>query len=147
SWAGDVDLGAHATIDGNLAAHWREFRLRWFDCWLKGEANGVEREPAVHAFLMGGGSGRRNAAGRMDHGGRWVTGTDWPLPQTRYQPYYLHGDGRLAPEPPAADAAALSYDYDPSNPVPTIGGPLTSGQPVFEGGAFDQREDARFFGC
>ena len=30
--------------------------------------------------------------------------------------------------------------------IPTIGGPLTSGQPVFEGGAFDQREDARFFG-
>ena len=34
----------------------------------------------------------------------------------------------------------LSYDFDPSDPVPTIGGALTSGQPVFEGGGFDQRE-------
>jgi putative CocE/NonD family hydrolase len=62
-------------------------------------------------------------------------------------PYYLHGDGRLAPQAPEADAAPLAYDYDPDHPVPTIGGPLTSGQPVFEGGAFDQREDPRFFGC
>lgn len=31
--------------------------------------------------------------------------------------------------------------------MPTIGGALTSGQPVFEGGAFDQREDPRFYGC
>jgi putative CocE/NonD family hydrolase len=31
--------------------------------------------------------------------------------------------------------------------VPTIGGALTSGKPVFEGGGFDQREDERFFGC
>jgi putative CocE/NonD family hydrolase len=31
--------------------------------------------------------------------------------------------------------------------VPTIGGPLTSGQPVFEGGPFDQCEHPRFFGC
>ncbi|MBW7401944.1 antibiotic hydrolase, partial [Escherichia coli] len=40
----------------------------------------------------------------------------------------------------------MRYQYDPRNPVPTIGGALTSGQPVFEGGGFDQREDARFFG-
>jgi uncharacterized protein len=30
--------------------------------------------------------------------------------------------------------------------VPTIGGPITSGEPVMEGGAFDQREGPRFFG-
>ena len=31
--------------------------------------------------------------------------------------------------------------------MPTIGGSLTSGEPVFSGGGFDQREDLRFFGC
>ncbi|CRL46340.1 Cocaine esterase [Sodalis glossinidius str. 'morsitans'] len=31
--------------------------------------------------------------------------------------------------------------------MPTIGGSLTSGEPIFTGGAFDQREDARFLGC
>jgi putative CocE/NonD family hydrolase len=147
SWAGEVDFGPAATIDGNLARHWRELRLRWFDHWLKGRANGVDREPAVRLFLMGGGSGLRDAAGRMQHGGRWIAADDWPLPQTRYAPYYLHRDGTLAPELPEPDAAPLAFDYDPDDPVPTIGGPLTSGQPVFEGGAFDQREAPRFFGC
>jgi putative CocE/NonD family hydrolase len=96
---------------------------------------------------MGGGDGRRSAEGRMQHGGRWISGEDWPLPQTCFQPYYLHADGKLSATLPATDAAPLCYDYDPDDPVPTIGGALTSGQPVFEGGAFDQREDDRFFGC
>jgi putative CocE/NonD family hydrolase len=147
TYAGDVDFGPAATIDGNLAENWRAFRLRWFDHWLKGVANGVERDPAVRLFLMGGGSERKNAAGRMEHGGRWIVSGDWPLPETKFTRYHLHADGRLDPAPPAAGAAPLAYDYDPANPVPTIGGPLTSGEPVFEGGAFDQREDERFFGA
>ena len=147
TWAGDVDFGPAATVDGNLAAHWREFRLRWFDHWVRGVANGVDKEPRVRLFLMGGGSGRRNAAGRLEHGGRWIAAADWPLPGTKFVPYYLHADGRLDPVMPPAGEASIAYDYDPSDPVPTIGGPLTSGQPVFEGGAFDQREHERFFGC
>jgi putative CocE/NonD family hydrolase len=147
SYSGDVDFGAAATLDGNVAEHWRAYRLRWFDHWLKGVDNGVDREPAVRVFLMGGGSERRNADGRMDHGGCWIAGDDWPLPQTRFVPYYLHGDGCLSTEPPPANASPLSYDYDPDDPVPTIGGALTSGRPVFDGGAFDQREDERFYGC
>ncbi len=146
TYAGDVDFGAAATIDDNLAPHWRAFRLRWFDHWVKGVANGVDAEPAVRLFLMGGGSGRRNADGRLDHGGRWIAGADWPLPQAKFTNYYLHADGRLDPARPAANAAPRAYDFDPADPVPTMGGPLTSGAPVFEGGAFDQCEDARFFG-
>jgi len=146
TFSGDVDFGAAATIDNNLAQHWREFRLRWFDHWVRGVANGVDKEPAVRLFLMGGGSGRSNVDGRLDHGGRWIAGDDWPLPQTKYTNYYLHADGQLMPAKPATNAAPLAYDYDPANPVPTMGGPLTSGAPVFVGGAFNQREDARFFG-
>jgi putative CocE/NonD family hydrolase len=43
--------------------------------------------------------------------------------------------------------AALSYDHDPRDPVPTIGGALTSGEPIFTGGAFDQVEAEGVFGC
>jgi putative CocE/NonD family hydrolase len=148
SHAGDVEFGPNAPIDGNVAPNWRVFRRRWFDHWLKGIDNGVDREPAVRLFLMGGGSGRRTAEGRLDHGGRWIAAEDWPLPDARATPYYLHGNGTLDPAPPAAAAAEpIAYQFDPANPVPTIGGALTSGKPVFEGGAFDQREDPRFFGC
>lgn len=146
SHAGDVEFGPKAPIDGNIAPDWRVFRRRWYDHWLKGIDNGVECEPPVRLFLMGGGSGRRLENGRLDHGGHWIQAADWPLPETSFTPYHLHADGRLDPAL-AGDAAPLAYRFDPTDPVPTIGGALTSGKPVFEGGAFDQREAARFFGC
>ena len=40
----------------------------------------------------------------------------------------------------------MSFDFDPQHPVPTIGGSVTSGEPVMAGGAFDQTEGPRFFG-
>jgi len=146
TYAGDVDFGPAATLDGNLAPDFLTLRLRWFDCWLKGRDNGVAREPAVRIFVMGGGSGRRNAEGRLDHGGRWRAEKDWPIPDARARTFFLHGDGRLAAATPAAGAEPLTYDYDPDHPVPTIGGTVTSGEPVMRGGAFDQREGPRFFG-
>src|SRR5581483_5842586 len=120
--AGDVDFGPAATLDGNLAPDFLTLRLRWFDCWLKGVRNGVAAEPAVQLFIMGGGSGRRNQQGRMDHGGRWRAERDWPIPGARNTNYYLHGDGRLATELPAAGVAPQAYDFDPQHPVPSIGG-------------------------
>jgi hypothetical protein len=68
--------------------------------------------------------------GHLDHGGRWITATEWPLPDAA----------------PAAEAS-LSYHYDPRHPAPTIGGSLTSGEPIFTGGGFDQTESDAFFGC
>jgi hypothetical protein len=43
--------------------------------------------------------------------------------------------------------SSAAPDYPGLVCEPIIGGPLTSGQPVFEAGAFDQREDPRFLGC
>src|SRR3546814_141256 len=147
SLAGDASFGASATLGGNVARSWLDFRLRWFDRWLRDEPNGVDGEPRVRIFLMGGGTGQRTADRRIDHGGRWIEAADWPPPGTRTETYNLHPDGLLSPETPPVDAAPFVYDFDPADPVPTIGGALTSGQPVFEGGAFDQRESPRFYGC
>ena len=147
TYAGDVEFGPNSTLDGSLAEDYFALRLRWFDRWLRGIDNGVDREPPVRIFVMGGGSGRRNAEGRLDHGGRWRDEADWPLPDTRFTPYYLHHDGTLDPALPGEGVAPLAYDYDPRHPVPTIGGGISSGAPVMAGGAFDQREDSRFYGC
>lgn len=146
TYAGDVDFGPAATLDGQLAANHLELRLRWFDAWLKGARNGALQDPAVRIFVMGGGTGRRNAAGRMDHGGRWRAETDWPIPDARNTVFHLHGDGRLAVDKPVKDAAPKTYLFDPDHPVPSIGGTITSGKPVMVGGAFDQREGPAFFG-
>ena len=50
SMHGDTDFGASAALDG------LEFRLSWYDRWLKGIRNGVENDPPVRIFVMGGGS-------------------------------------------------------------------------------------------
>jgi putative CocE/NonD family hydrolase len=146
TYAGDVDFGPAATLDGQLAEDFLTLRRRWFDHWLRGIDNGVDREPAVHLFVMGGGSGRRNRDGRLDHGGAWRTATDWPLPGTRFTNYYLGPDGTLDPTPPRDVGSAGRFDYDPRRPVPTIGGAISSGEPLMVGGAFDQVEGPRFFG-
>ena len=146
SWAGEVEFGKEATLDGSLAPDFWQLRLRWFDRWLKGEKNGVEHEPAVRIFVMGGGSGRRNADGRMEHGGHWRAEADWPLPGTRLTPYYLCDRGKLSTEAPQNDIQPLAYDFDPRHPVPSIGGSITSGEPVMRGGPYDQTEGPTIFG-
>jgi putative CocE/NonD family hydrolase len=144
--SGDAEFGPRAAFDGNIASHWLSFRLAWFRRWLQGRAQDTAADPAARLFLMGGGSGRRDAEGRLDHGGVWVQADAWPVPQARPTAYYLHADGSLNVALPTAEGAQIRYQSDPQRPVPTIGGSLTSGQPVFAGGGFDQREDARFFG-
>jgi len=145
--SGDVEFGPAAAFDGNIDKDWRSFRLAWFDRWVRDIPNGVDRQPAVRLFVMGGGSGRKDGNGRLLHGGRWIGSRSWPIPGTHLVDYFLHADGSLSPRRPELDDEALTYDFDPASPVPTIGGALTSGRPVFEGGAFDQRESDRFLGA
>jgi len=150
SRAGDVEFGPGATLDGNLADDFFAARRRWFDCWAKGIANGVAGEPAVRVFVMGGGPmgdgvGRRTKEGRLDHGGFWRSADDWPLPQTAFTRFYLHLGRSLLTAAPGETEAALRFAADPRDPVPTIGGALSSGGPVMYGGAYDQRTGPQIF--
>ena len=65
---------------------------------------------------------------------------DWPLPRTTFTNYYFHGDGTLSPQTPGPNEAPTTYTFDPDHPVPTIGASTAASEPVFAGGAFDQRE-------
>jgi putative CocE/NonD family hydrolase len=58
----------------------------FFDRWLKGIRNGIERRPPVNLYPIG--------------GTRWIHPRAWPVPGTRYTPLYLGGNA-LAPSPPA----------------------------------------------
>jgi putative CocE/NonD family hydrolase len=139
---GEVEFGPAATID-SWAGDWRAYRRCFFDRHLKGIAG--PPEPRVRVFVMGGGSGGRTAQGLLDHGGHWRTAEDWPLPGTRFTAFHLHGDGRLDPAAPAVGAAPRSWTADPHRPVPTIGGAITSMEPLLAGGGYDQRERPGMF--
>lgn len=136
SWAGDVDFGSDAALPDN-----NSMRLRWFDQHMKGMATGLDREAPVKIFVMGGGSGRRDAMGRLSHGGAWRDEQEWPLARTQETALFLQPDGTLSSDRPAADAAPHQYDFDPANPVPTVGGNFTNyGTSGFlEGGGYDQQ--------
>ena len=107
---GDVDFGPQAM----RSQFDRE--LRWFDHYLKGIDNGIDREPPIEIFYMG-----------IDE---WHYENDWPIPGTMFTPFYLgsegsansfSGNGRLSTEKPSG-APTDQYLYDPMNPVPTVGG-------------------------
>lgn len=147
SYAGDVEFGPDATVDGNLADDFFDLRRRWFDRWVRDVPNGAENDPAVRVFVMGGGSGRKDAAGRMQHGGAWRDAADWPLPGTDFSRWHLGADRGLGRAAGPDAAEPLTLVADPRNPVPTIGGAVSSGEPVMRGGAYDQRTGPELFGA
>ena len=62
---------------------------------------------------------------------QWRDEQDWPLPDTRYVPYYLRGsgrantaagDGRAQHQSLRRKTATDSFLYDPLRPVPRLGG-------------------------
>jgi putative CocE/NonD family hydrolase len=138
---GEVDFGADATID-SWAGDWKSYRLRFFDTVTK---KAPDNEPPVRLFMMGGGSGGKTAEGRLHHGGRWVSLSDFPAPETKFVDYHFH-EGVLSPAAPQTGAEPLSFDFDPSNPVPTLGHGLTR-ETTVKGGVFDQVETADLLGA
>ena len=106
----------------------------------QGKDNGVGAEPAIKLFIMGTGDGHKDENGRLFHGGYWRTEENWPLSDTQFANYYFHGDGTLRKEMPGPNEQPTTYTYDPRHPVPTIGGSMAASEPLYVGGAFDQRE-------
>ena len=120
---GDVDFGPDA--EWGLAVY-NQQQLRWFDQWLKGSETGVLNDPSVRIFVMGTGDGTRTRGGHLYHGGYWRSEREWPLARTEYVPYYLESNGELTLAQPSASAKAVSFEFDPQRPVPTIGGNIAS---------------------
>ncbi len=132
SFAGMAEFGPDAAID------LRQIERRWFDRWLKGEANGAEHDPPVRVFVMGGGDAHRTPEGRVFVGGRWRDEHEWPLARAVATDFHLHAGGELSTAPPAS-APPSTYRFDPRDPVPSIGGPVSSQGDLMQAGAQDQR--------
>lgn len=144
---GDVDFGPQAAF---AADDFFALQLAWFDQSLKGKEPPTPRPP-VRLFVMGGGDGRRTAAGKMNHGGRWRDEDAWPPNDARNTAFYLRDRWGLSPEPPTERTAPARYVFDPADPVPTIGGVQyflnADWDPFVPYGAWDQRESKGTFAC
>jgi putative CocE/NonD family hydrolase len=123
---GDVVFGKAAVLDMGQTI------LQWFDYALKGIRNEYAGGAPVRIFVMG-----ENA---------WRDEREFPLARTRYTRYFLDsagpansisGSGTLSAALPKGRQPD-SFEYDPMNPVPTIGGRLCCGAAI-PPGPFDQR--------
>jgi predicted acyl esterase len=101
--------------------------LRWFDHYLRGIDNGIERDPAMRYYVMGA-IGEEGAPGND-----WKTAADWPL-ATKATSYYLHDGGTLANEAPQETDAATAFVADPLQPneIPGRGFPGAADARNFE---------------
>ena len=113
---------------------------RWFDHYLKGVDNGIDREPDVQLFVM------VPPDSGTDAGGFYLAADEYPLPQAQPIRFHLgsggrantrHGDGTLSREAPAGPPDR--FVYDPADPVPTMGGNLCCGDFLLRG-AVDQSD-------
>jgi len=107
---GNIDFGPDAVLD--LIAG----QIRWFDYWLKGIQNGVDKDPPVRIFVMG--------------DNKWRDEQHWPLQRAKDKVLYItsdgyantpEGDGRIVEKKPVSSDTD-GYTYDPNDPVPNPGG-------------------------
>jgi len=135
-WAHDPGLRFRSEQFGPEAnIHIRAKQADWFDRWLKNSSATEEQpspEPRLHIFVMG--------------ANVWREESSWPLPHTRYTPLYLSsagnansasGDGQLHSRP-LPKSPPDSFTYDPSDPVPTLGGAICCDPKILPPGPLDQ---------
>jgi putative CocE/NonD family hydrolase len=124
---GDVTFGRDAVLDmtGTIKD--------WMDYALRGIANEFSRRPPVRMFVMG--------------ENRWRDETEFPPARAKSTRYYLAAgtgrpEGTLSEKTPGR-APSQSYDYDPDDPAPTIGGRLCCGDALPPGPADQQALGSR----
>ena len=122
---GELDFGIGSSgLFLNYRGDLTDAHLRWFDATLKGDEGALEGTPPVQVFVMG--------------ENRWRGYEEWPVPGSREEEWHLRSDGSLRRERGGAGDEPARYDYDPDDPVPTIGGPILMAD-IHRPGPRDQR--------
>jgi len=103
------EFGAESRVDT------RRLQLRWFDHYLLGKDNGVDRELPVDIFVFGDNTWRKEES--------------WPIARSVDTRWYLSsagkantssGDGVLDTSAPPASTPADTFTYDPAHPTPFL---------------------------
>ena len=141
NYAGEAQFTEDAALD--LTA----FHLRWFDHWLKGVDNGVDREPPVRIYVMGGGDAHKTRGGPHFRG--------WALARGAGVAAGAHGDDAVLPACKRRAVARRSRRRIRQSLISSIrrircrrlGGNVSSQGTLMFQGAADQRCRADFWLC
>lgn len=119
---------------GDARLNYDDLTYAWFDYYLKGEKNGLlEKMPRVRYYTMG--------------LNKWQSSDTWPPRGAQTVSFFLssggkantvNGDGVLTETAPTTDSADR-FEYDPMNPVPSLGGNVCCTGNAITAGSFDQR--------
>jgi uncharacterized protein len=123
--SGQLDFGPSASgavLDGRGGLNGEH--LRWYDATLKGDDDALADTAPVRLFVMG--------------ENRWRSFDRYPVPGARDEEWHFQPGGGLA-RAAAPDSEPDAYDYDPTDPVPSLGG-STMLAPTLPPGPFDQRD-------
>jgi uncharacterized protein len=101
--------------------------IRFFDEHVRGTA--ADQAKPVRIFVMG-----------IDE---WRDEDAWPLPDTRYTPYYLSGTDLSVIELDLKGQE--TYSYDPRHPVPTLGGTTLTSPGPSDQSSIEDRDDVLCF--
>ncbi|MEU6643353.1 CocE/NonD family hydrolase [Saccharomonospora sp. NPDC046836] len=135
---GQQSFGMRAMRNGfpvHRHGDWNDLQLAWFRRHLTTEPAGGELDAPVRIFVMG-----RN---------EWRDEAQWPPARAIAQRWYLHAGGTLTPERPQMREDVTGFQYDPTHPVPTVGGHgvLWPGSPSgpMDQAAVEARDDVLVF--
>ncbi|MDN4073866.1 CocE/NonD family hydrolase [Fictibacillus terranigra] len=103
--------GAHGSVQGLLPYNFLDYQVLWFDHYLKGIDNGIDREDGVLIYVQGPNQYRYEKA--------------WPIPDTKMARLYLSkeksgtinslNDGSLSIKRTNRQKLSTSYSYSPSS--------------------------------
>ncbi|MCH9632792.1 MAG: Cocaine esterase [Chlamydiae bacterium] len=104
----------------------------WFDAHLKAETEKLNRYPEVLYYVMG------PLDETPSKGNQWKKSHSWP-PAANKKIHYLSKSHRLKTKLPAFSSREYSFDYNPDNPVSTVGGKNL----YLQSGPFDQSKNEK----
>jgi putative CocE/NonD family hydrolase len=93
---GKIDFG------GNTSVYFQQLQKKWFDYWLRGIGDG--KFPEATCFQTG--------------SNQWKTYTAWPPKNAELKKLYAYADHLAAFSKPLTSKGSVSYESDPSKPVP-----------------------------
>jgi uncharacterized protein len=116
---GHPELQRNYRTPGNV-----DLLMRWY---AAARDNTLDEWPMVIYYLMG--------------ANEWHATSAWPPPEAQAVAFHLHADGVLSLDLPQQGASQDSYTYDPTDPMPTVGGSILSY--VYPPGSIDVSEVQR----
>jgi putative CocE/NonD family hydrolase len=93
---GKIDFG------GNTSVYFQQLQKKWFDYWLKGIGDG--KFPEATCFQTG--------------SNQWKTYAAWPPKNAELKKLYAYADHSAGFTKPLTSKSSVSYESDPSKPVP-----------------------------